>query len=153
MKKTQPEFSYIQDLDHSLPMSLLKAREAVMARFAPILREHGLSSQQWRVLRVLTEESPIDATALARRSLLMMPSLSRILRSMAARSLVQREVDDKDHRRVRISITDEGRKLVDQLTPYNAARYAHIEKLLGKEKLGELYRLLHETIDKLNQHR
>ena len=37
----------------NLPRLLLQAREAVMAHTRPSLREHGLSDQQWRVLRVL----------------------------------------------------------------------------------------------------
>ena len=41
--------------DRSLPIMLLRAREAVMKRFRPMLKAHGLSEQQWRVLRVLNE--------------------------------------------------------------------------------------------------
>ena len=37
----------------NLPRLLLQAREAVMAHTRPSLREHTLSDQQWRVLRVL----------------------------------------------------------------------------------------------------
>ncbi len=141
----------MRQLENSLPMSLLMAREAVMAKFTPILREHGLSSQQWRVLRVLSEVPHIDATALSHRSLLMTPSISRILRSMENRRLIKRSDDRKDQRRIQVSITEEGRTLVQKLTPYNEARYADIEKIVGKEKLNQLYELLNETITKLNQ--
>ena len=41
----------------NLPRLLLQAREAVMAHTRPSLREHGLSDQQWRVLRVLGEHA------------------------------------------------------------------------------------------------
>ncbi|MFT5000920.1 MAG: hypothetical protein ACI875_001925, partial [Planctomycetota bacterium] len=37
--------------EKSLPIMLLRAREAVMRRFRPMLRLHDLSEQQWRVLR------------------------------------------------------------------------------------------------------
>ena len=33
----------LRDFRHSLPMELLRAREAAMARFRPVLREHGLT--------------------------------------------------------------------------------------------------------------
>ena len=39
----------------SLPMQLLRAREAVMQRFRPMLHQHGVTEQQWRVIRVLVE--------------------------------------------------------------------------------------------------
>ena len=43
----------MRDFSRSLPMSLLRAREAVMRHFRPSLRDHGLTEQQWRILRAL----------------------------------------------------------------------------------------------------
>ena len=37
----------------NLPSLLLQARESIMGHTRPFLRSHGLSDQQWRVLRVL----------------------------------------------------------------------------------------------------
>ncbi len=34
---------------------LLQAREGVMARFRPILNAHGITEQQWRIVRGLLE--------------------------------------------------------------------------------------------------
>ncbi len=140
----------MRNFERSLPMSLLIAREAVMAKFTPVLREHGLSSQQWRVLRALIEYGELDATELSNRCCLMMPSLSRILKNMLERGLIARRTDSKDQRRSLISLTSAGEKLFDTLAPWNEARYDHIENILGKEKLEQLYALLDETIDKLN---
>lgn len=140
----------MRNFERSLPMSLLIAREAVMAKFTPVLREHGLSSQQWRVLRALIEYGELDATELSNRCFLMMPSLSRILKNMLERDLIERRTDPRDQRRSLISLTQQGEALFDELAPWNEARYDHIERILGKEKLEQLYALLDETIDKLN---
>src|SRR5208283_3623306 len=43
----------MREFSRSLPMSLLRAREAVMRHFRPSLRRHGLTEQQWRILRAL----------------------------------------------------------------------------------------------------
>ena len=51
-RSSQPVFP---DFEHSLPMMLLRAREAVMGRFRPMLREFDLTEQQWRIIRVLAE--------------------------------------------------------------------------------------------------
>ena len=48
----------------NLPRLLLQAREAVMTHTRPSLREHGLSDQQWRVLRVLGAQLSADTIAL-----------------------------------------------------------------------------------------
>ena len=39
----------------NLPLLLLQARERVIAQFRPILKAHGLTEQQWRVLRALVD--------------------------------------------------------------------------------------------------
>ena len=51
---------FMRDIELSLPLQLLKAREAAMARFRPMLRSHGLTEQQWRVIRVLAAADGLD---------------------------------------------------------------------------------------------
>ncbi len=77
----------MREFSRSLPMSLLRAREAVMRQFRPSLRSHGLTEQQWRILRALTAVDEIEVTELARVAFLLGPSLSRILRDLEARAL------------------------------------------------------------------
>ncbi|MDP7101742.1 MAG: hypothetical protein QF503_11390, partial [Rhodospirillales bacterium] len=55
----------LRDFSRSLPMALLRAREAVMERFRPSLRTHGLTDQQWRVLRALYDHGQKDLGELA----------------------------------------------------------------------------------------
>src|SRR3982074_2709987 len=69
----------MREFSRSLPMSLLRAREAVMRQFRPSLRNHGLTEQQWRILRALTAVDAIEVTELARVAFLLGPSLPRIL--------------------------------------------------------------------------
>jgi len=51
----------------SLPIALLRAREAVMARFRPMLAEHDVTEQQWRAIRILGEAGPLDRAELSER--------------------------------------------------------------------------------------
>ena len=93
----------MRQFDRSLPMALLRAREAVMKKFSPALKEHGLSSQQWRVIRALVEEQALDATEISERCALLMPSLSRILQNLQKRGLIDRETASDDQRRSLVS--------------------------------------------------
>lgn len=140
----------MRQFDRSLPMVLLRAREAVMKKFSPALKEHGLSPQQWRVIRALVEADQLDATEIAERCALLMPSLSRILQNLHQRGLVDRETSVDDQRRSMISITGEGRELFDTLSPINEARYAHITEKFGYGKLELLYELLDELVEKID---
>src|ERR1041384_6612669 len=80
----------MRDFSRSLPMSLLRAREAVMRQFRPSLRNHGLTEQQWRILRALTAGDTIEVTELARFPFWRGRSRSRILRALEARDLMER---------------------------------------------------------------
>jgi homoprotocatechuate degradation regulator HpaR len=132
----------MREFSRSLPMSLLRAREAVMRQFRPSLRHHGLTEQQWRILRALAAVETIEVTELARVAFLLGPSLSRILRDLEARRLIERKVARADLRRAEVSITAKGLKLIEAVAPSSEAIYAAITKRYGARKLAELQDML-----------
>jgi len=132
----------MREFDRSLPMSLLRAREAVMDRFRPVLRAHGVTEQQWRVLRALAATGPIDAGGLAEICCLLRPSLTRILRDLLARGLIARHTNAEDQRVSEISITDLGEALIAEVGPHSERQYREIADLLGPADLEHLYALL-----------
>jgi homoprotocatechuate degradation regulator HpaR len=134
----------MRDFSRSLPMSLLRAREAVMRQFRPSLREHGLTEQQWRILRALASIEAVEVTELARTAFLLGPSLSRILRDLEARDLIERRTAKADQRRSMVSISKEGLKLMASVAPTSEAIYAEITRRFGARKLAELQEMLGE---------
>ena len=131
----------------NLPRLLLQAREAVMAHTRPSLREHALSDQQWRVLRVLGEHGAVDTGRVAREAFILGPSLTGVLARMERDGLVKRERAPTDQRRIVVQATAKGLKLVEKLSHVVEAHYGWMEKALGKRKLVELYGLLDELIE------
>jgi homoprotocatechuate degradation regulator HpaR len=131
----------------NLPRLLLQARESVMAHTRPSLREHGLSDQQWRVLRVLGEHGTVETGRVAREAFILGPSLTGVLARMERDGLIRRERDPTDQRRTVVEATAKGLKLVDRLSHSIEAHYDFMEKSLGKQKLAELYQLLDEVIE------
>jgi len=134
----------MREFSRSLPMSLLRAREAVMRQFRPSLRNHGLTEQQWRILRALTAVETIEVTELARVAFLLGPSLSRILRDLEARDLVERRTAKADLRRGEVSISPKGLKLIEAVAPTSESIYAEITNRYGARKLAELQDMLGE---------
>ena len=141
----------MRGFERSLPMSLLRAREAVMKKFAPHLRAHDLSAQQWRVLRALYENDGLEMSVLSERCYLLLPSLSRIVQNLEARELILRRTSSRDQRRSIISLAESGKQLVRVMAPESEARYAHITEVFGYGKLELLYELLDELVDKLEK--
>jgi homoprotocatechuate degradation regulator HpaR len=131
----------------NLPRLLLQARESVMGHTRPSLREHGLSDQQWRVLRVLGEHGTVETGRVAREAYLLGPSLTGVLARMERDGLIRRERDPEDQRRTVVQATAKGLRLVDKLSHTVEAHYQWLEKSLGKQKLAQLYQLLDELIE------
>jgi len=131
----------------NLPRLLLQAREAVMGHTRPRLREHGLSDQQWRVLRVLGEHGTVETGRVAREAFILGPSLTGVLARMERDGLVRRERDPADQRRTVVQATARGLKLVETLSRAVEAHYEWLESRLGAPRLRQLYRLLDELIE------
>src|SRR5581483_8459018 len=117
----------------SLPMALLRAREAVMCLFRPGLRSRGVTEQQWRILRALAHSGPLEVTELAEATFLLGPSLSRILPDMENRQLVRREQVDSDLRRSVVSLEPKGLRLIAMHAPESEEIYAEIAERFGTE--------------------
>lgn len=133
----------MKSLDRALPIALLHAREATLKPFRHELDQIDLTVQQWRVIRVLAEGKACCATELAQRCVLMPPSLSRIMKNLTERALIER-VDDSDGRRRRVKIAPAGVKKYDEMSGKAARIYANLETHFGEEKMETLLDLLTE---------
>ncbi len=111
-----------------------------------MLAESGLTEQQWRVLRVLSEYGPQDATEVSERACLLLPSLTRIVRTLTEKGLITRQQDKSDRRRQTLEITLAGRKIIDE-------NYQQAVSIVGdfKARLGaENYELLLDLLGALS---
>lgn len=126
----------------SLPIALLRAREAVMSRFRPMLARHDINEQQWRVIRILGEYGELDATQLAERALVLGPSLTRMIKTMVNRKLLAKRNDKEDGRRTLLSITPKANLLIKEITPESIDIYKEIESKFGAREMEQLLDLL-----------
>lgn len=121
-----------------------------MAGFRPVLARHGITEQQWRVLRVLSEAGkPLDASNLASRASILPPSLTRILKVLGERKLVSILRDRGDGRRVLVDISDGGLGLIRQVAPESREIYADLERRYGEENVALLLEMLDDLTTKL----
>ncbi len=133
----------------NLPLLLLHAREAVLARFRPILNAHGLTEQQWRIVRALIDTGPREPREIVALCGISSPSLAGILARMDDLGLIRKSPVAGDQRRVTVSLTAKSRKLAQTLAPQIEAVYAEIESALGKAFTDDTYRALDAMIERL----
>jgi homoprotocatechuate degradation regulator HpaR len=136
----------------NLPLLLLQAREHVLARFRSILNAHGITEQQWRILRALIDTGPLEPREISELCRISSPSLAGVLSRMEDLGYIKRKRLDHDQRRLRVSLTPRSRALATRMAPQIEATYRDIETVIGTEFSTRFYRALDELIGALSVH-
>lgn len=144
MKTDNARKESLAKTDRSLPIALLRAREKVMLPLRRMLQEAELTEQQWRVLRVLHEQSPLEANQVAKQACLFMSSMTRIAQTLVAKGYLTRAPSKLDRRRLHFDITAQGRAVIDDNTPHSRAATERLRECFGAEKMDRLLDLLKE---------
>ena len=122
----------------NLPHLLLKARETMLVQFRPIIAHFGLTEQQWRILRVLSDWGETEQRELASACGMLGPSLTGVLSRMEEQELIARSRLPFDQRRVHVRLTPPGERVVQALKPLIQRQYRNIERALGPAVVSEL---------------
>ncbi len=96
-----------------------------------------LSLPQYRVLALLNEGSDV-ASALAERLAVRPPSVTSVVDGLVARGLVDRVPRQDDRRRVTLTLTAEGVRLLAEADAAADARVAEIAASLGPDRAAQL---------------
>lgn len=129
-----------------LPVLLHRAREAFSAQFRGVFLQHDLTDPQWRVLLLIQHDPDQDISDLVRSSFLLGPSLSRILRDLAARGLILRKPDPQDARRAFHSLTPEGEILIAEVRPCFDPIYEGMTAQLDERQVRDLNQRLEDLL-------
>jgi DNA-binding MarR family transcriptional regulator len=111
---------------------------------AAALAPHGITSQQYNVLRILrgTHPQPLPTLEIAARMIEQTPGITRLLDRLEAMKLARRERGFDDRRLVECRITPAGLRLLAKLdAPIDAANRRAVRSLDASERRS-LVRLL-----------
>lgn len=134
----------------NLPLLLLQSREAVLARFRPLLNQQGVTEQQWRVIRALDEVGPMEPRQIGSMCCISSPSMAGILARMDDMGLISRQRMEQDQRRVLVAVTPKGQQTVAALAPLIESCYQDIEAVIGADFTHLLYDMLDALTHSLN---
>ena len=122
----------------NLPQLLLKARDALMSHFRPVLNHFGVTEQQWRILRALDEHEQLEPRELCELCQILSPSMAGMLARMEEMGLVERSRMASDQRRVMVRLAEKGDRLIDEIAPLIERQYRLMEKAWGKRVVADL---------------
>jgi len=132
----------MRKFDDSIPLKLLKAREATMGFFRPLLQEIPITEQQWRVIRALNEYKELESKQLAQLCCILSPSLTGILNRLEQQNYIKRRKSTEDQRRVLISLTRKAKNMFAKASERMEARYADMTNQFSAKDMEQLDRLL-----------
>ncbi|MEY2654223.1 MAG: hypothetical protein RLZZ524_1251 [Pseudomonadota bacterium] len=119
----------------------------MIAQFRPVLNAHGVTEQQWRIVRALLERGPMEPRQIVDVCRISSPSLAGVLARMDDLGLVHRERHAHDARRVSVTLTDRSRELAAAMAPQIEAIYQTLEAHIGRDFIDRFYATLDELIE------
>jgi DNA-binding MarR family transcriptional regulator len=140
IKQTVP----FRSLEEEAHLSIIRTADQLMHTGALVLKEHGLTSTQYNVLRILRGAGAegLPSGEVADRMITREPDITRLLDRMEGRGWVHRRRDPDDRRVMRVWITLAGRELTDRLDGPVAKQLQASLSHLGDARLAQLSDLL-----------
>ena len=122
-------------------IAVLRTADLLRRRLSQASAPHGITFQQYNVLRILrgAGEDGLPTLAIAERMVEQTPGVTRLVDRLVAKGLAARGRAVSDGRVVLCRLTAEGRSLLGRLDPeMEAAAEAGVAMLRGKEKTSLL---------------
>jgi DNA-binding MarR family transcriptional regulator len=118
--ETKIQQSKFRNEYHKLAVNIFYTHSWLLNRQSDLFQKFAVSGSQYNMLRILRGQNPKPASInlLRERMVDKMSDASRLVERLRLKGLVQREFAPKDRRRVNVSITEKGLKLlyeIDQL--------------------------------------
>lgn len=133
-------------------VALMRTADLVRRTIAQVIEPHGITTQQYNVLRILrgAGDQGLPTLEIAERMIEQTPGITRLIDRLEAKHLVSRERCPTDRRQVFCRITEEGMGLLAGLDePVRRADSGALAALTERE-LGSLLGLLDKTRIELN---
>jgi MarR family transcriptional regulator, organic hydroperoxide resistance regulator len=143
IRQTRP----FRSMEQETYLNLVRTSHKLGEQVEKLLQQHGLSSTQYNVLRILRGAGGegLPCGEIAERMVHRDPDITRLLDRLERAALVSRKRSDKDRRVVLTSIEPRGLQLLEKLDDPVIELLAGLLGSMGKTKLQQLTDLLEEA--------
>src|SRR4051794_10715474 len=87
-------------------LNLFRTNDQIQIRFSRLLEEHGLTSSQYNILRILRGEGkPLPSLEIAGRMITRVPAITGLIDRLEAKGLVTRQRSAEDRRIVFVALS------------------------------------------------
>lgn len=126
---------------------VMQVARGLRRRFAETLEPWGVTPHESRALRVIGSHEPTRLGVVAQHLRIAPRSVTDVVDSLEKRGFVVREPDPTDRRATQVSLTANGRKVLDELDTARRADHESYFADLGERDRATLARILNGLID------
>ncbi|MCI0711688.1 MAG: MarR family transcriptional regulator [Chloroflexi bacterium] len=126
-------------------IKLSRARKTMGMLTGRLLADYNLTESQLGTLESLYYLGPMSQKDIGDKMLVTGGNMTMVVKNLQKRGLVCRERDEDDRRQFIVSLTPEGRQLLDELFPRHVEYISELMSILTPEemdRLGELCKML-----------
>lgn len=134
--------------DQEAVLNLFRTSDRLQHRFARLFAEHGLTSSQYNVLRILRGEGkPLQCMEIADRTITAVPGITGLIDRLETKDppLVRRDRSTEDRRVIFVTITAAGLDLLATLDEPVAELHRQVLRHFTPAEVAELNRLLEKA--------
>lgn len=107
----------------------------------------GISLPEWRALREIGEHPGITQTEIAEQTAQHIMTLSRSVRQLTRKGLIEGRVDPDDRRRTQLFTTELGQELAVEMMHREGVQTRHIVDGISTDEVDELRRIIAKLVD------
>lgn len=142
-QKNPKPFDTNEPLQESVTFKISRISQRHASQASRVLRElSGPPLSEWRVLMLLATYGPGTAAEIARYLQADDSLISRTVKTMLGKGLLQSAPDPKDRRASKLSLSQEGSALYERMRPSMHRRRVAVHDALSKEERDTLSALL-----------
>jgi MarR family transcriptional regulator, organic hydroperoxide resistance regulator len=144
MATTQKPQQNFRSREQQAVLGLLRTADAIKRSLAHVVEPHGITPQQYNVLRILRGAGPdgLPTLTIGERMVEQTPGVTRLIDRLERKGLVERTPCPKDRRRVFCQITPKGLGLLEELDEPVNRWDAQTVSILPPSEVDSLIKLL-----------
>ena len=136
------------EMDRSLGFIMGMTYRKVATFFQGLLKEYGITPEQWSVLYQIERADGMIQKEIAERSGKDKPTTTRILDHLEEKGLISKQIGHNDRRSFVVYITDKGKSLIEETIPIEQQATIEIKRCVSDEE----YEVLMALLLRINNH-
>lgn len=122
-------------------INLMRAAGSVSSRLSRSVAKHGLTVSQFGALETLYHLGPLNQNQLGKKLLKTSGNITMVVDNLEKRALLKRVRSPEDRRSVSVTLTKDGRKLIENILPQHVGLIVDEFEVLSAREQNALRQL------------